>query len=123
LRQGIGAVIACAQGAVGSYEIGIAKLAHGAGAVSLAPRPQITTRKATKDRRLSCIRAFALQGVKNLFDLVAHGTHAKKADSRSKKGEHSRTAQQQAKAIAARFLYMVVLYMAQKRNAPSAGTL
>jgi len=53
--------------------------------------------------------------------LVAHGIHAKKADSLGKKGEHSRTAQQQAKAIAARFLYMVVLYMARKKKRSMRG--
>src|SRR5216683_167357 len=69
-RFGIG--VAAAIGPVGADEVGVAKRADCAGAVGLAPRPQIAAGKAAEYRRPSGLRAFALQRVEDLLDGVAH---------------------------------------------------
>jgi hypothetical protein len=58
--------------AVGADEIGVAEGAGGAGAVFFAPGPQVAAGKAAEHGRPAGMRAFALQGVENLFDAVSH---------------------------------------------------
>ena len=117
--QSLGAVKAAAQRAVGADKVGIAKLADGGGAVLFAARPQVAAGKAAKHGGLAGVGAFALQGVENFLDLVAHGATARGGRAQARQGV-SRTVELMATTIAARFLYMVVLYMARKNKAPAA---
>src|SRR5437588_2676482 len=61
-----------AAGAVGADEIGVAEVADGVGPVFFAPRPQVAAGEAAEDRRAAGVGAFALQGVEDLLDGVAH---------------------------------------------------
>ena len=117
--QGLGAVKAAAQRAVSANKVGIAKLADGSAAVLFAARPQVAAGKAAKHGGLAGVGAFALQGVENFLDLVAHGATARGGRAQARQGV-SRTVELMATTIAARFLYMVVLYMARKNKAPAA---
>ena len=66
-------------------------------------RPQVAAGEAAEHRRPACISAFALQGVKDFFDSIAHKT-------RSSNG------------WVVRFLYMVVLDMSpENESAMCAG--
>ena len=111
-RQGLRVLEPAAQRAVGTHKVSIAKLADRCGPVLLAARPQVAPGKAAKHCGLARVGAFALQGVEDFFDLVAHGAGRAKP-ARARFGV-SRTDADGATAIAARFLYMVVLYMARK---------
>ena len=53
-------------------KFGVAEAADGCGTILFASRPEIAAGKPTKDGWTSCIRTFALEGVKYLFDDVAH---------------------------------------------------
>src|SRR6185312_16749912 len=68
----IGRGVAAAERAVGADKVGIAELANGGGAILFAAAPEVAAGKTAKHRRAAGMRAFALQGQKNLFDRVAH---------------------------------------------------
>ncbi|MCY1172684.1 hypothetical protein D9M73_128270 [compost metagenome] len=103
-----------AQGAVSTDKIGIAKLADGSGPVLLSAGPQVATGKTAEHGRPARIGAFALQGVKNFLDLVAHA--ALPGEWQRRKDGGIKLAATNVKRLgAARFLYMVVLYMAPIR--------
>ena len=53
-------------------EIRVAELADGRRAIRLAPRPEVAAGEAAEHGRPPGVRAFALQGVEDLFD----GVHA-----------------------------------------------
>src|SRR5450830_216875 len=57
---------------VGADKVSIAKLANRRAAVFFASAPEIATRKATKHRRTTGMRALALQGIENFFNAVSH---------------------------------------------------
>src|SRR5437660_1235982 len=63
---------ATAAGAVGADKIGVAEVANGCSPVFFAPRPQIAAGEAAEDRRAAGVGAFALQGVEDLLNGVAH---------------------------------------------------
>ena len=68
----VGRGIAAAQRAVGADKIGVAELAGRGGAVLLAAAPEVAAGKPAKHRRAAGMRAFALQGQKDLLDRVTH---------------------------------------------------
>jgi len=57
-----------------THKIRIAELASRAGTITLAPRPQIASRKTAEDRSSTSLRALALQGVENLLNAIAHSS-------------------------------------------------
>src|SRR5206468_2217198 len=61
-----------AAGAVDADEIGVAEVADGVGPVFFAAGPQVAAGEAAEDRRAPGVGAFALQGVEDLLDGVAH---------------------------------------------------
>src|SRR4029450_6747500 len=58
--------------AIGAHKVGIAEVASRARPIALPPRPQVTPRKTTEDRRPAGVHPFALESVVDLFDGVAH---------------------------------------------------
>ena len=72
IRKRLRRSITAAQGAVGADKISIAELTGRGGAVLLAAAPKIAAREPAKHRRASGMRAFALQGQKDLLDGVTH---------------------------------------------------
>src|SRR5438093_5053612 len=70
-----------AAGAVGADEIGVAEVADGRGPVFFAPRPQVAAAEAAEDRRAAGVGTFALQGVEDLLDGVAHALIIPSSDS------------------------------------------
>jgi len=88
--QRIGIRKLSAQRAVCTYKVGIAKIADCACTVLLAARLQVTACKTAKYRRPARVGTFALQGVKNFFNLVTHQAHPRELD------------------LAVRFLVMVI---------------
>lgn len=61
-----------AGGAVRSDKVGIAKLADGGGAVGFSARPEVAAGEAAEDGGAAGLGAFALQGVEDFFNRVAH---------------------------------------------------
>src|SRR5512146_1419515 len=59
-----------AAGAVDADEIGVAEAAHRAGAVGLAPAPQVAAGEAAEHGGPACVCAFALQRIEDLLDAV-----------------------------------------------------
>jgi hypothetical protein len=53
-------------------EIGVAEPADRPRAIFLSARPQVAPRETAEDCRASCLRALALQRVKNFLDRVGH---------------------------------------------------
>ena len=98
-------------------------------AAALAAGPEVAAGKAAKHGRSPGIGAFALQGVENLFDLVAHaalrnpgGGGREQAREIEKMGEIKLAATRVDMTVAARFLYMVVLYMAPETETTNTST-
>lgn len=64
--------ILVAERAVRPYEIRVAEVACGVCSIRFASRPEIAAGEAAKDGGPSCVRAFALEGVEDLFYCVGH---------------------------------------------------
>jgi hypothetical protein len=72
LRQLLGRGEPSPARSVEANEVRVTELANGLGPVLFPPTPQVTTGKTAEDRRAAGIRAFALKGVEDLFNGVAH---------------------------------------------------
>jgi hypothetical protein len=70
IGQGSGGRLLVAEFAIGADEIGVAEAADGAGTVRFAPGPEVAAGEAAKHRRATGLRAFALEGIENLFYAV-----------------------------------------------------
>ncbi len=72
LRQCLGRLKLSAAAAIGSYKVGVAKIALCGGSVGLASGPEVATGEAAKHCGSAGLGALALQGIKRFFDCV-HG--------------------------------------------------